>query len=175
VAIVLRMMLRPELPQLRDGTDLFMSSHVLEHVPDLCLLLSELFSLLKPGGFVFAEVPNHWASKVETFLGGVYHVTLHTPRGLHAYLAATGFRLVDLQLVDGSNSVKGDGKSIRALFQKPVAEGVEAPRAILAEAQRWRDSPVQNASAMTVGSGSGGGGGDGAGGRAGAGTDTGLR
>ncbi len=40
-----------------NSLDFFFASHVLEHIPDDSLALSEIFRTLKPGGLAFLEVP----------------------------------------------------------------------------------------------------------------------
>ena len=45
------------LPLKNDSVDLFISSSVIEHLPDPEKAVSELFRTIKPGGFVFAEIP----------------------------------------------------------------------------------------------------------------------
>ena len=37
-----------------------MSSHVREHVPDLCRLLADVHAAMAPGGLFFAEMPDHY-------------------------------------------------------------------------------------------------------------------
>lgn len=106
--------------EIADGIDLFLSSHVLEHVGDLCSFLRELFAKMKPGGFVFSEVPNHNYKYVNRTFGGLYHLSLTTPGSLNAYFYSAGFRLVDMQLTDQSDTLRGDGFHIRSLYMRPT-------------------------------------------------------
>lgn len=46
-----------ELPLVGDGLDLVLSSSVLEHVYDPEQAVAEMFRVLKPGGYVYAEIP----------------------------------------------------------------------------------------------------------------------
>lgn len=46
-----------KLPMLDDSVDLFICNHVLEHVPDVPLALSEIVRVLKPGGTAILQVP----------------------------------------------------------------------------------------------------------------------
>jgi hypothetical protein len=105
--------------ELAQGIDLFLSSHVLEHISDLCSFLSVLFEKMNPGGYVFSEVPNHNHKYVRQYIGGTFHLTLPTPKSLVAYFYAAGFRLVDLQLADHWDAARGNGFHIRSVFQKP--------------------------------------------------------
>lgn len=50
-----------DLKDLRDHASLFLLMDVLEHVPDDFLLLSTLFSMMRPGAYVFITVPAHMA------------------------------------------------------------------------------------------------------------------
>lgn len=104
--------------------DLFMSSHVLEHVPDLCTFLHELFAVMAPGGAVFSELPNHDRRFVQTvrgWHGGVFHVTYPTPRSLMLMMESVGFRLGLLQTTyGGEEGVANSGMFLRALFFKPT-------------------------------------------------------
>lgn len=104
---------------LSGGIDLFLSSHVLEHIGDLCTFLAKLYDKIKPGGFVFSEVPNANYEYIRKTLGGTYHITLLTPVSLSMYFYATGFRLVDMSLTDDADAMHGNGFHIRALFWKP--------------------------------------------------------
>lgn len=45
------------LPMAQDSVDLFVCNHVLEHVPDVALALSEIRRVLKPGGTAILQVP----------------------------------------------------------------------------------------------------------------------
>ncbi|KAJ1640016.1 S-adenosyl-L-methionine-dependent methyltransferase [Pavlovales sp. CCMP2436] len=106
--------------ELKNGIDLFLSSHMLEHIGDLCSFLAVLFEKMNPGGFVFSEVPNHSNAYAEEVIGGTFHLTLPTPRSFVAYFYAAGFRLVDLQLVDRSDNPAGNGFHMRSVFMKPL-------------------------------------------------------
>lgn len=43
------------------SVDVVISNHVLEHVPDDRKAISEMFRVLKPGGFAILTVPQNWA------------------------------------------------------------------------------------------------------------------
>jgi ubiquinone/menaquinone biosynthesis C-methylase UbiE len=104
----------------KNSVDLFMSSHVLEHLPDLCTFLAELYDAMKPGGAVFTEVPNHNKAYIKKVLGGVFHLTLPTPQGFMNAMTAAGFVPVVETLVgnDEYNAVPY-GYHIRSVFTKP--------------------------------------------------------
>jgi SAM-dependent methyltransferase len=131
-ATVVRSMFNPSnATALPGGIDLFVSSHVLEHVGDLCTFLKQLFKLMKPGGVVFTEVPNHTPSYVRGPLGGTFHLSLPTPTSLNAYFFSAGFRLIDIQLTDAQDHVHGNGFHIRALHVKPALIKTRGNRAQL--------------------------------------------
>lgn len=68
---------------LRVGSiDLFMSSHVLEHMPNLCIFLKELHGTLASGWLFFSEVPNHSHRYLKTKFGGDFHLTFPTASGI---------------------------------------------------------------------------------------------
>ena len=46
-----------DIPLVNDGLDLILSSSVLEHVYDPEQAVEEMFRVLKPGGYVYAEIP----------------------------------------------------------------------------------------------------------------------
>jgi SAM-dependent methyltransferase len=115
---------------LSGGFDLFVSSHALEHVPDLCEFLAQVYRALRPGGYFFSEFPNStdeyikWQVKYPrpTKRGGAmdFHITHLTPRGLTAYMEATGFQLVDMETVNtGSQRTVANGSGLRFVWRKP--------------------------------------------------------
>ena len=115
------------------GIDLFMSSHVLEHVPDLCSFTKELFAAMAPGGAVFTEVPNvtpAWlrAERQQGIMpksgGGPFHISWVTPMGLLRYFQSAGFQPGTLETFEGYEaSTRPNGLWIRAVFYKPLARG----------------------------------------------------
>jgi len=105
-------------PELAGGIDLFLSSHVLEHIGDLCTFLSTLYAKMNDNGFVFTEVPNHDLEYVTVEQGGTYHLTLLTPSSLLAYFSSAGFSLVAMNVADQRDLPRGGGFHIRAVHQK---------------------------------------------------------
>ena len=94
--------------------------HVLEHLPDLCAFLAELYDVLKPGGAVFTEVPNHNRAKVMRKKNKWhYHLTLPTPQGFVNIMTASGFVPVVEEVVfsDEAETVE-EGSVIRGVFTK---------------------------------------------------------
>lgn len=79
--------------------DVALCSHVIEHIPDLPLALSELFRVVRPGGLLIIGVPNegcitarfrnHW---IQPSIGrDTDHVNFFTAGTLTAALASAGF------------------------------------------------------------------------------------
>lgn len=92
-----------------DSFDAFICSHVLEHIPDDRKALSELFRVLKPGGWGIAMVPI--SKKLEQIredpsaqteadrwrlFGQGDHVRLYTRNGFLARLREAGFSVIEL-------------------------------------------------------------------------------
>ena len=110
---------------------MFMSSHVLEHMPDLCAFTRQLFAAMAPGGAVFTEVPNvtpAWlrAQSSQGIMpksgGGPFHISWATPTGLLRYFESAGFKLGTLETFEGYEaSTKPNGLWIRAVFYRPLA------------------------------------------------------
>jgi len=76
--------------------------HVLEHLFDPSLVLTEVYRVLKPGGMLMLEMPNFDSLPASVF--GAYwfpleiprHLYHFTPQTLETMLAKTGFRLIKL-------------------------------------------------------------------------------
>ena len=77
--------------------DYIMSSHCVEHVPDVERLFRAFFAALKPGGVLTIDVPNADAVAVERYqefyyyLGMPVHVHIFTPASMRSLAQATGF------------------------------------------------------------------------------------
>lgn len=99
--------------------DIFISSHVLEHIPDLCLFFTQLYERMKPGGAVFSEVPSHNHDVVATTFGGMFHVTLFDARGWILMMEAVGFELMHIEKTGANERTVPNGYHIRAIFTKP--------------------------------------------------------
>jgi SAM-dependent methyltransferase len=74
-----------------------MSSHCVEHVPDVWRLFRAFFAALKPGGVLAIDVPNGDSVAAERFrefyyyLGMPVHVHLFTPASIRLLAHSTGF------------------------------------------------------------------------------------
>lgn len=76
-----------------DTFDAILHSHALEHVPDPRGYIEEFFRLLKPGGWVFIEVPNESVEKVMT--GKIRpHLYFFTPKTLERMSREAGFEVL---------------------------------------------------------------------------------
>mmetsp|Transcript_114520 Transcript_114520/g.220578 ORF Transcript_114520/g.220578 Transcript_114520/m.220578 type:complete len:471 (+) Transcript_114520:256-1668(+) len=119
----LRIKLVPEMMdwnQLEDSSvDLFMSSHALEHVPDLCVFLEGVMRVLKPGGLVFTEVPLQQHEVRSRYFNGEFHLSFFSGHSFQRMMERNGFESVYL------DSSEGD-KGLRTLFRKPAAGDPQA-------------------------------------------------
>jgi len=79
-----------------------MSSHCIEHIPDVWRLFHAFFKALKPGGILAIDIPNGDSIAAERFtkfyyyLGIPVHVHLFSPLSIHLLCQAIGF--VDLRI-----------------------------------------------------------------------------
>jgi SAM-dependent methyltransferase len=79
-----------------------MSSHCIEHVPDVWRLFQAFFKALKPGGILAIDVPNADSTAAERFtkfyyyLGMPVHVHLFSPHSIGLLCQMTGF--IDLRM-----------------------------------------------------------------------------
>ena len=75
---------------LTNSVDLFVSSHVVEHVsPDDWF--PHLRRIVKPGGFVFTEVPNQRNDHFRKIVRGKYHVAFYNGTTFDATMRRSGF------------------------------------------------------------------------------------
>ena len=79
--------------------DAVLHSHALEHVPDPKSVLAEFFRVLKPGGWVFIEVPNESREKVAT-AKVIPHLYFFTPETLARLAEEAGFEVVTTRVLD---------------------------------------------------------------------------
>ena len=85
--------------------DGIMHSHVLEHLSDPLSVLKEFRRILKPGGWVFIEVPNESHETVLT-KEVIPHLFFFTPDTLKALSLKAGFEVVNTCVI-GVPSLKG--------------------------------------------------------------------
>lgn len=101
-----------------NSIDLFVSSHVLEHLPDICGFFKDLHSKLSPGGLIFSEVPNHSLKYLQRIFGGEYHLTFPTAAGMEVVVSNSGFQMLDIKVFSDYWRASPNGKWIRFLAQK---------------------------------------------------------
>ena len=99
------------LPLKNDSVDLFISSSVIEHLPDPEKAVSELFRTIKPDGLVYAEIP---------FIGA-YHMDPHdyqryTISGIESLFNRHGFVLEEKGICSGPIT------ALVLLFQHAIVE-----------------------------------------------------
>jgi len=102
-----------------------LTHHVLAHVLSPRLLLGKIFSVLKPGGYLFLDEKDVlWPARYKTqsvFQSGPvhqYHLTAHTTA---RYLESAGFELIECTIDKRRIS---DFHHIRAVARKPETEAV---------------------------------------------------
>jgi len=101
------------LPLKNDSVDLFISSSVIEHLPNPEKAVSELFRTIKPGGLVYAEIP---------FIGA-YHMAPHdyqryTISGIESLFYRHGFVLEEKGICSGPIT------ALVLLFQHSIVEAI---------------------------------------------------
>ncbi|CAE8717070.1 unnamed protein product, partial [Polarella glacialis] len=95
------------------SVDLFLSSHVIEHMPDPCWFLDGLKRVLKPGGLVFTEVPDQDPLGDRTFRrAGEIHLVFFNQKTFRNMMVTSGFQLLHI----GSYQW---GSVVRSLFKWP--------------------------------------------------------
>ncbi len=75
-------------------------SHVLEHVRNPKEYLAEFFRLLKPGGWVFIEVPNETRFEKRKAEQIIPHLYFFTPQTLNRLAESVGFEVVCTRVLD---------------------------------------------------------------------------
>jgi SAM-dependent methyltransferase len=81
-----------------ESFDAILHSHALEHVPDPKEVLAEFLKVLKPGGWVFIEVPNESRAKVAA-QRVIPHLYFFTPRTLAELARRAGFEVVSVRVL----------------------------------------------------------------------------
>ena len=112
--------------------DFFLSSHVVEHVTNLCRFASELFVHMAPGGVVFTEIPTHTHDYVARSSGHIFgelHVSFPTPAGFLRVMTSAGFVLAQMSLVKNETAVAGNGRWFRSIFVKPASSACHGLKA----------------------------------------------
>ena len=104
--------------------DLFLSSHVLEHLPDPCSFLSALHVKMAPGGAVFTELPNDTQERIlRSPHDSQFHLSMTSPGGWLRLMENIGFVLGDLRTVRDFQTVGLNGVWSRSLlFKKNPAD-----------------------------------------------------
>ena len=113
---------KSQLP--KDSIDLFLSSHVVEHIPDPCSLLKDIFYVLKSGGYMFHEIPQQNRHQILRRQGGTFHTTFWTPESVRSIFSDAGFEHVAIETFSDHETVDptGRGRWIRTIWRKPIAQ-----------------------------------------------------
>ena len=104
-----------------ESIDLFISSHVLEHVNDICRFLKELYTALRPGGSVFTEIPVYSKAEIREYRAqGNFHLNFFTAKGFLWAMEETGFRLKQMTAYPVTYSgPAAQGKILISVFERP--------------------------------------------------------
>jgi 2-polyprenyl-3-methyl-5-hydroxy-6-metoxy-1,4-benzoquinol methylase len=102
--------------------DLFMSSHVLEHLVDICSFLQELYDHMRPGGSVFTEIPLYSEMELAQYSKtGTLHLNFFTPPGFMTAMERVGFKVEQLTTYPNTYSgMAANGKVLDAVFERPL-------------------------------------------------------
>ncbi len=108
------------------SVDVFLSSHVIEHIPDPCATLRLMYGALKPGAVMFHEMPRKTLEGVLQVQGGLFHTTFWTVETVRNVFTAVGFEEIAIETFKNFQEVdpSGRGKYIRSLFRKPLSADV---------------------------------------------------
>ena len=95
------------IPFKKDVFDLIYSSHVIEHVLNQKLMISELKRVIKPNGWLLLIVPNmkNLSTSIERKFSDATHLREYTKKDLKVLL--TGFRIIKMMMKDFSFPVVG--------------------------------------------------------------------
>jgi 2-polyprenyl-3-methyl-5-hydroxy-6-metoxy-1,4-benzoquinol methylase len=81
-----------------DTFDVVTARHVIEHIPDPCSFVSEIFRIVKPGGFIILKTPNSLALARNWFGNNWFanevprHLILYSAKTLQFILQKYGFK-----------------------------------------------------------------------------------
>lgn len=90
------------MPFTKDSFDTIMATEVLEHCPDIDVIMSEVFRVLKPGGVFFFTIPFMWP------LHEVPHDEYrYTPFSLERIFIKHGFTNIKIKASGGWNAALG--------------------------------------------------------------------
>jgi len=81
------------------SVDLFMSSHVFEHLPDPCPFLEGLWRVLRPGGHVFTEAPVQDTDPEQWRTRGVFHLMYLNQVSYDNMMRGVGFESLQFDVV----------------------------------------------------------------------------
>jgi 2-polyprenyl-3-methyl-5-hydroxy-6-metoxy-1,4-benzoquinol methylase len=81
----------------RHSCDLLCMSHLVEHLPELIPTMRQIVQVVRPGGYVFIEVPNCTRSMFAAGAPMLAHLHFFTPHSLTTLLQALGLEVVRCQ------------------------------------------------------------------------------
>jgi SAM-dependent methyltransferase/uncharacterized protein YbaR (Trm112 family) len=133
-----------DLPFVHEQADLIFSSSVLEHVYDVAQAVSEMHRVLRPGGYVYAEIP---------FLRA-YHMIPHdyqryTISGIEALFRRHGFETLDVGICSGPFTALvlflTDFARSMLSFSRPIQMAAYTALSLLLHPMKYLDRWVENA------------------------------
>lgn len=104
------------------SVDLFLSSHVVEHLAEPCTWLASVWRALRPGGHVFTEVPLD-APTGEASKSPYFHLLYFDDASFARMMLAQGFERVQVENASLGRSPQSRG--LRSLFRKPKRQEPE--------------------------------------------------
>eukprot|EP00746_Dinoflagellata_sp_MGD_P035261 gnl/MRDRNA2_/MRDRNA2_184297_c0_seq1.p1 gnl/MRDRNA2_/MRDRNA2_184297_c0~~gnl/MRDRNA2_/MRDRNA2_184297_c0_seq1.p1 ORF type:complete len:415 (+),score=79.99 gnl/MRDRNA2_/MRDRNA2_184297_c0_seq1:132-1247(+) len=99
-----------------NSVDIFLSSHALEHMPDPCLWMAGLKTVLKPGGIIFTEVPAEYNDPENDAVHGQYHLLYFNETVFQKMMHGAGFKEIQTKTV--KPPVTKWGAAVRSIFQQ---------------------------------------------------------
>ena len=96
------------------SVDLFLSSHVVEHLSDPCVWLSNVWRALRPGGLVFTQVPLQHGDPRRGQTRGVFHLLYFDEPSFSTMMVRQGFQQVASFVDILSNATSSSGGVVAA-------------------------------------------------------------
>lgn len=96
--------------------NIILAFHVLEHIRNIRVVLSKLFTLLNDDGILIMEVPNYFGNKRLPWDFNKEHIHLFSPSSISCALEKRGFKIIELKTGFYESAIYND--SIRVIAYK---------------------------------------------------------